>query len=53
MGALNRESHESKTEDVTAATESTTDGSSIEEESIDSEVEGDSDVQSVGVPKRI
>ncbi|AOC91180.1 hypothetical protein [Bacillus amyloliquefaciens] len=47
MGALNRESHESKTEDVTVATESTTDESSIEEERIDSEDEEDSDVQSV------
>ncbi|MCY9204345.1 hypothetical protein [Bacillus atrophaeus] len=47
MGTLNRDSHKSKTEDVTAATESTTDEPSIEEEPIDSEDEGDSDVQSV------
>ncbi|MEH7875730.1 hypothetical protein V7685_17385 [Bacillus velezensis] len=41
MGALNRESHETKTEDVTAATEST------EEEPMYSEDEEDSDVRSV------
>ncbi|WP_209783198.1 hypothetical protein [Bacillus amyloliquefaciens] len=41
MGALNRDSHKSKTEDVTAATESTT------EEPMNSEDEGDSYVQSV------
>ncbi|KXZ21817.1 hypothetical protein P4T89_03520 [Bacillus nakamurai] len=41
MGALNRESHETKTEDVTAVTEST------EEEPMYSEDEEDSDVRSV------
>ncbi|WP_346997260.1 hypothetical protein HUS59_16860 [Bacillus velezensis] len=41
MGALNRDSHKSKTEDVTAATESTT------EEPMNSEDEGDSYVRSV------
>ncbi|MGF9786534.1 hypothetical protein ABEW96_10440 [Bacillus velezensis] len=41
MGALNRDSHESKTEDVTATTESNTD------EPMNSEDEGDSYVQSV------
>ncbi|QOZ92887.1 hypothetical protein EU243_14980 [Bacillus velezensis] len=41
MGGLNRESHETKTEDVTAATEST------EEEPMYSEDEEDSDVRSV------
>nr|MDH3099441.1 hypothetical protein [Bacillus velezensis] len=41
MGALNRESHETKTEDVTVATEST------EEEPMYSEDEEDSDVRSV------
>ncbi|MCY8127151.1 hypothetical protein P8845_21610 [Bacillus spizizenii] len=41
MGTLNRESHKSKTEDVTVSTESTT------EEPMNSEDEGDSYVQSV------
>lgn len=41
MGALNRESHESKTEDVTATTESTADEPSIEEDPIDYEDEED------------
>lgn len=47
MGTLNRESHKSKTEDVTAATESTTDEPSIEEEPMHSEDDEDSDIQSV------
>ncbi|MGG1227973.1 hypothetical protein [Bacillus halotolerans] len=47
MGTLNGESHKSKTEDVTAATESTTDEPSIEEEPMYSEDDEDSEVQSV------
>ncbi|MCQ9151092.1 hypothetical protein PWO55_08800 [Bacillus velezensis] len=46
MGAVNRDSHKSKTEDVTAATEST------EEEQMYSEDEGDSYVQSVEDTKK-